>query len=171
MRLKVKLQFQVIELAKAFVFGDDVDTDTIAPGGYLHLPLEEQKKHCLESLHHGFSESVEKGDIIIAGDNFGNGSSREQAPLLLKDLGIRAVFARSFSRIFFRNAINVGLFPGIIVGNHKPKDLEKVDVDVKNNRLLFNDSEIDFIPPDGIALEILNAGGMINFARKMLKKD
>ena len=160
----------MIKLPKVFIFGDDVDTDTIAPGGYLHLQLEAQKKHCLESLYSGFSDAVKEGDIIVAGENFGNGSSREQAPLLLKSLGIRAVFAKSFSRIFFRNAINVGLFPGIISGKCSFKDQEEVVIDMGRNRIISGKSAIDFVSPEGIALEILNSGGMIEFARKMLGK-
>jgi len=161
----------VSELARVFIFGDDVDTDTIAPGGYLHLPIEAQKKHCLESIYDGFSDAVKEGDIIVAGENFGNGSSREQAPLILKTLGIRAIFARSFSRLFFRNAINVGLYPGIIRGNHELKDGDEVQVDLLNHMILSAKSEILFIPPDGIALEIINSGGMVEYARKMLGKN
>ncbi len=113
---------------------------------------------------------MKEGDIIVAGENFGNGSSREQAPLLLKSLGIRAVFAKSFSRIFFRNAVNVGLFPGIINGKCSFKDQEEVVIDMGRNRIISGKSAIDFVSPEGIALEILNSGGMIEFARKMLGK-
>lgn len=161
----------MIKLTKVFIFGNDVDTDTIAPGGYLHLPLESQKKHCLESVYPGFSDSVREGDIIVAGENFGNGSSREQAPLLLKSLGIRAVFAKSFSRLFFRNAINIGLFPGIIKGECILKDQDEIVIDMDKNRIISDTLEMDFSSPEGIAVEILNSGGMIEFARKMLERN
>ena len=95
---------------KAWIFGDDVDTDVIIPGKYLrtrdrHLWAE----HVMEGIDPQFASRVGKGDIIVAGENFGSGSSREQAPLALKEAGVAAVVARSFARIFYRNAINIGL--------------------------------------------------------------
>lgn len=158
-------------MSRVFILGNDVDTDVIAPGGYLHLPLEEQKKHCLESVIKDFASSVKEGDIIVAGENFGSGSSREQAPLLLKSLGIKAVFAKSFSRIFYRNAINVGLFPGIIKGTCGFRNMDEVHFQREANRIISKSSELDIDPPQGIALEILEAGGMVDYARKMITTD
>ncbi len=94
---------------KAWVFGDDIDTDTLAPGVYLKGPVEELARHCLAAINPTFSTDVAHGDIVVAGDNFGLGSSREQAAEALKLLGIGAVLARSFARIFYRNALNLGL--------------------------------------------------------------
>ncbi len=94
---------------RAWVYGDDIDTDVLAPAGYLTAPLEEMAAHCLQALDPDFAGAVRPGDIFVAGDNLGIGSSREQAPQCLIALGIRAVLARSFARIFYRNALNLGL--------------------------------------------------------------
>src|SRR5512136_1123042 len=95
---------------RAWIFGDDVDTDVIIPGKYLRTKdLTLLASHVMEGLDPNFSSQVKKGDLIVAGRNFGCGSSREQAPLALKEAGISAVVAKSFARIFYRNAINIGL--------------------------------------------------------------
>jgi len=94
---------------KVWTFGDDVDTDLIVSGQYLDLPLEEMASHVLESVKPNFAAEVKRGDIIVAGKNFGCGSSREQAPSALRQAGIGCVVAESFGRIFFRNAIAIGL--------------------------------------------------------------
>ena len=94
---------------RAWVFGDDIDTDAIAPGRYMKSGIEEIAKHCLESVSPSFAFSVKKGDCVVAGRNFGAGSSREQAPEALKHLGVSVLIAESFAGIFYRNAINLGL--------------------------------------------------------------
>lgn len=94
---------------RAWVFGDDVDTDAMASGVYMKAPIEEIACHCLEALDPEFAAGVAPGDVVVAGDNFGMGSSREQAAMALKLLGVEAVVARSFARIFYRNALNLGL--------------------------------------------------------------
>ena len=94
---------------RAFVFGDNIDTDVLAPGTLMKLPAQELAKHCLEAIDPTFAVQVQPGDFVIAGRNFGMGSSREQAAVSLKLLGVRAVIAHSFARIFYRNAINLGL--------------------------------------------------------------
>ncbi len=97
-------------MPRLFLFGNDVDTDQILPSQYLILPsIEEMKAHTFEGICPGFSAQVRQGDLVVAGANFGCGSSREQAPSVLKALGVQAVLAESFARIFFRNAINIGL--------------------------------------------------------------
>ncbi len=97
-------------MGKAFVFGDDVDTDQIISSQYIIYPdIAEMAPHAFEALDPGFAKSVQPGDIIVAGQNFGCGSSREQAPAVLLALGVKCVVAKSFARIFFRNAINIGL--------------------------------------------------------------
>lgn len=97
-------------MSTIFKFQNDVDTDQIIASQYLLLPnIDEMKGHTFESLDGEFAAKVQPGDIIVAGDNFGCGSSREQAPSVLKALGVQAVVAKSFARIFFRNAINIGL--------------------------------------------------------------
>jgi 3-isopropylmalate/(R)-2-methylmalate dehydratase small subunit len=99
----------MISNARVWKFGDGVDTDVLAPGLYFKLPAEEAVKHCLESVRPEFAGEVREGDVFVAGDSLGIGSSREQAPANLKALGIRVVLAKSFARIFYRNALNIGL--------------------------------------------------------------
>jgi 3-isopropylmalate/(R)-2-methylmalate dehydratase small subunit len=94
---------------RAWVFGDDIDTDLLAPGAYMKGTIEQIAPHCLEALDPAFARSVRAGDILVAGRNLGIGSSREQAAQALRHLGIRLVLARSFGRIFYRNAMNLGL--------------------------------------------------------------
>lgn len=94
---------------RAWVFGDDVNTDLLAPGAYMKGPFETLASHCLEAVDPMFAQQVQAGDMIVAGENFGIGSSREQAAQALKHLGVSAVLARSFGGIFFRNALNLGL--------------------------------------------------------------
>ena len=102
------------------LFGDDVDTDAIIPGPYLKTtdPCE-LASHCMAGIDENFPKKVKEGDIIVAGENFGCGSSREQAPISIKYTGIRAVVAESFARIFYRNCINIGLIPITCIGIKK----------------------------------------------------
>ena len=94
---------------RAWVFGDNIDTDALAPGAYMKRPIEELAAHCMEALSPDFASNVEPGDVVVGGRNFGMGSSREQAAEALRHLGVRAVVARSFAGIFYRNALNLGL--------------------------------------------------------------
>ena len=97
-------------MGKAFVYGDNIDTDVIIPARFLNiLDKKELAKHCMEDIDPGFAKAVSVGDIIVAGANFGCGSSREHAPMLIKESGVSCVIATSFARIFYRNAINIGL--------------------------------------------------------------
>ena len=101
-------------MGKVYKFHSDVDTDQIIASQYLLFPsIDEMKEHAFESLDSDFAKSVKPGDFVVAAENFGCGSSREQAPSVLKALGVKAVFAKSFARIFYRNAINIG-FPAIV---------------------------------------------------------
>lgn len=94
---------------RAFVFGDNIDTDLLAPGHLMKLSAENLAQHCLEAIAPDFAKSVQPGDFVVAGKNFGLGSSREQAAVSLRQLGVGAVIAPSFARIFYRNALNLGL--------------------------------------------------------------
>lgn len=94
---------------RAWVFGDDINTDVMAPGLYFKVPMEEMARHCLEAVEPRFAREVQPGDIVVAGARFGVGSAREQAAMALKHLGVGAVLALSFGRIFYRNALNFGL--------------------------------------------------------------
>ena len=115
-----------MSMGKIFKFHDDLDTDQIIASQYLLLPnLEEMKVHTFESLDPEFPDKVKPGDYVVGGENFGCGSSREQAPGVLKALGVEAVFAKSFARIFYRNAINIGL--PVIVCKELPDEVKTGD--------------------------------------------
>ena len=94
---------------RAWVYGDDINTDLLAPAAYLKGSMEDLASHCLEDLDRDFAASVSEGDVFVAGENLGIGSSREQAPHALQILGVRTVLAKSFGRIFYRNALNLGI--------------------------------------------------------------
>ena len=152
----------------AWKFGDDIDTDIIVPGRYLIYTDEERlSKHCMEGLDPDFNEKCKRGDFIVAGTNFGCGSSREHAPIALKGAGVAAVIAESFARIFYRNATNVGVplleAPGI---SKLIEDGEEIEVDMENATVTSSHGEtIAFkkLPP--FMLEILEQGGLIEYLK------
>lgn len=152
---------------KVWKFGNDVDTDQIIPSQYLLLPtVEEMKQYTFEPLDKDFASKIAVGDILLGGDNFGSGSSREQAPLVLKALGIRAVVAKSFARIFFRNAINIGL-PVIVckeVYDHVDNgDILAIDVTQGSIRSLKSNEYFLSTKLPSHVMSILQAGGLIGF--------
>ena len=116
---------------RSFKFGDDISTDLIAPGRYFHLRsnLPELAKHVLEDADPGFAGKVSDGDFVVAGRNFGLGSSREHAPTIIKMAGVGAVLAKSFARIFFRNSINIGL-PVLICDTDKIDEQDKLEINL-----------------------------------------
>ncbi len=124
-------------MAKAFKYGDSVDTDVILPARYLALyKPEDLAQHCMEDIDAEFAGKVEPGDVIVAGENFGCGSSREHAPLAIKASGVRCVIAASFARIFYRNAINIGL--PIFESPEAAKEIEagdEIEVDVRAGKI------------------------------------
>ncbi|MBC7322782.1 MAG: 3-isopropylmalate dehydratase small subunit [Acetomicrobium sp.] len=147
------------------VFGDNIDTDQIYPGRYLELTESQDiAKHAMEGADEAFPSKVKPGDIIVAGKNFGCGSSREHAVITLLAAGVKAVIAKSFARIFYRNAINRGLcvveIPDLDLS--KIQDGLSVSVDVKEGRAAFsNGYEARFVPFSDHILEIFEAGGVI----------
>jgi 3-isopropylmalate/(R)-2-methylmalate dehydratase small subunit len=157
---------------RAWVFGDDVDTDAIAPGRYMKLGIEEIAKHCLESVSPSFSSSVQKGDIVVAGRNFGAGSSREQAPEALKHLGVAALIAESFAGIFYRNAINLGL-PALACPQAKRiRNGDRLEVDALagtiENRTTGETLECEPIP--AFLMTIIRDGGLLPYLEKKLAR-
>ncbi|MEM2192426.1 MAG: 3-isopropylmalate dehydratase small subunit [Candidatus Hadarchaeales archaeon] len=161
-------------MPKAFVYGDNISTDDIIAGRYLskHDP-KWWGSHAMENIDPEFTKKVERGDVIIGGKNFGCGSSREQAPIALKEAGVAAVVAESFARIFYRNAINQGLpvltCPGI-KGKFKSGDKVSVDFvkgEVKN---LTTKETFKTQPLPEFILEILRAGGLTPYMRRKMKK-
>lgn len=147
------------------VFGDNIDTDQIYPGRYLELTEPQDiAKHAMEGADEAFPSKVTPGDIIVAGKNFGCGSSREHAVITLLAAGVKAVIAKSFARIFYRNAINRGLcvveIPDLDLS--KIQDGLSVSVDVREGRAAFSNSyEARFVPFSEHILEIFEAGGVI----------
>ena len=152
---------------KAHKFGDDVDTDAIIPGPYLKTTDgHELARYCMAGIDKDFPKKVKEGDVIVAGENFGCGSSREQAVIAIKYCGIKAVIAKSFARIFYRNAINVGLIP-IIANTDEIKDDDMVEIDLEKEeiRIINKNKTIKCETPKGLEREILNAGGLINYLK------
>jgi 3-isopropylmalate dehydratase small subunit len=152
---------------RAHVYGDNIDTDRIIPGKYTKtLDLADLAAHVLEDLDPAFRERVQAGDILVAGTNFGLGSSREQAPLALKAAGISAVVAGSFARIFYRNAINIGL-PVVEVGRHQIETGDELEVDLRAGEVRNLRSGQRYLAtkmPD-VMVAILQAGGLVNYLR------
>ena len=154
-------------IGQVWKFGDDVDTDAIIPGKYLRTKeMQVFAAHAMEGIDPEFAKKVKSGDIIVAGTNFGCGSSREQAPLALKHAGVACIIAKSFARIFFRNAINIGL-PLIEAdvdcqeGDEIIIDLLKGEVTVKGKGLYKGNKLPDFL------LEILTDGGLVAHRKRV----
>lgn len=146
-------------------YGHDINTDLILPGQYLNLyKAEDLKPHCLEGLDPEFTTRVQVGDVIVGGKNFGTGSSREHAPIAIKASGISCVIATSFARIFYRNAINIGL-PVFecpeLVEHAKMGDI--IDVDIPSGTFILNRISFQAQPFPAIIHEILKAGGLVPF--------
>lgn len=151
---------------KVWKFGDDINTDLIIPARYLVTtdPVE-LGKHCLEGIKEGFPQKVEGGDIIVAGKNFGSGSSREHAPLAIKGAGISCVIAVSFARIFFRNAINIGLPIIELKEADKINDGDELEIDFKMGKVrnLTQDKVYQFQAYPDFLQGIIKAGGWIRW--------
>jgi len=161
---------------RVFLLGDNVDTDQLAPGQFMKGGIEELAAHCLESVYPGFAQNVNPNDIIVAGKNFGMGSSREQAAEALKHLGISAVVAESFGGIYYRNSINLGL-PALIAKNiSQIKDRDQYELSIEQSVLkIISDSastiEIALEPvPQNIQL-LLNDGGLVAHLKKRFARQ
>lgn len=154
---------------KAWKFGDDISTDHIAPGRLFHLRsnLPEMAKHVLEDADPAFAPSMQKGDFVVAGKNFGLGSSREHAPTIIKLAGVNAVLAKSFARIFFRNAINIGLLL-VECDTDKINAGDELAVDVKAGVVhnLTQKIDIPVTPLPDVMIKILNEGGLMAHIKK-----
>lgn len=157
---------------RAWVFGDGIDTDVLAPGPYMRKSLPELASHCLEAIEPRFAREVAPGDIVIAGHGFGIGSSREQAVQALVHLGVGALVGRSFARIFYRNALNLGLpaltCPGIAAATG---DLIEIDVaaGVVTNLTRSATFQCEPIPPE--LLRIVDAGGLLPWLQTRLAAE
>jgi 3-isopropylmalate/(R)-2-methylmalate dehydratase small subunit len=159
---------------QVYKYGANVDTDVIIPARYLNVsePME-LARHCLEDLDSEFVKKVKPGDIIVADTNFGCGSSREHAPLAIKSAGVSCVIARSFARIFFRNAINIGLpllESSEAVDKTNSGDMLEVDLDTGKIVNLTSGSEFEAKPYPEFMSALIKAGGLIEYTRQRLKK-
>ncbi len=152
----------------AHVYGDNIDTDRIIPGKYTKtLDISSLAAHVLEDLDPDFRSKVNKGDILVAGDNFGCGSSREQAPVAIKEIGVSVVIAKYFARIFFRNAVNIGL-PVLEIPDHDIKTGDQIAVDLKNGTVTNHTTNKVYqatkLPQ--VMIDILKEGGMVPYLKK-----
>ena len=154
---------------KVFKFGDNISTDDISPGRLFHLRsnLPELAKHLMEDVDPGFASKVKPGDFIVAGKNFGLGSSREHAAVIIKMAGVSAILAKSAARIFFRNAINVGL-PLLICDTDRIGDGDELEVDLEGGwvRDVTNGAELPLGKFPDVMLRILDEGGLIPYIKK-----
>lgn len=154
---------------KAFKFGDNISTDYIAPGRLYHLRsnLPEFAKHVLEDADETFASRMKKGDFVVAGSNFGLGSSREHAPLIMKIAGVGAVLAKSFARIFYRNAINIGLL-AIECDTDAIDDGDELELDIEKGIItdLTNGSIIQIEPLPPVMIKLLKDGGLVEHIKK-----
>lgn len=172
----LKIQPNQNKVGRVWKFGKNIDTDIIIAARYLNTSDgSELAKHIMEDSISGFSNMISKGDFIVADENFGCGSSREHAPLALKEAGIGAVFAPSFARIFYRNAFNTGL----LILEISQKDVEQIEegdelsIDLTKGTVFNHTKNKNYyfakIPP--FMLELLNAGGLMEYAKKQIKKE
>ncbi len=149
-------------------FGDDIDTDVIIPARYLNSSDPEYLgEHCMEAIAPDFSKKITKGDIIVAGKNFGCGSSREHAPVAIKAAGISCVVAKSFARIFFRNAINTGLplfeAPEVV---DRVKEGDEIEIDAREGKIIIADEKFKIPQYPEFLQRIITAGGLMNYIKE-----
>ena len=155
---------------KIWKFGDNIDTDIIIPAKYLaHTDPKVLGEHCMEPLAPDFPKKVKTGDIIVSGTNFGCGSSREHAPIAITALGIPLVIAKTFARIFYRNAFNKGLALLEADIYDLVHDGDEIDVDVATGIIRCGGNEVKAKPIPPFMVELINEGGLINYPKKKLE--
>ncbi|MDK2831809.1 MAG: methanogen homoaconitase small subunit [Methanolobus sp.] len=155
---------------KAWIYGSDIDTDVIIPGKYLRTKdMQVFADHAMEGIDPEFSKKVQKGDVIVAADNFGCGSSREQAALALKYAGVGCIVARSFGRIFFRNAINVGL--PLMEADVKCNEGDEIEIDLLQGTVTVNDNVFQGNKLPDFLLEMLTEGGLVAHRKAQKNKQ
>ncbi|MEM7269681.1 MAG: 3-isopropylmalate dehydratase [Pseudomonadota bacterium] len=151
-------------MPRLHLFGDNIDTDQLAPGQYMRGGIEALAAHCLEAARPGFAASVQPGDILVAGRNFGAGSSREQAAEALKHLGISTVVALSFAGIFYRNALNLGL-PAMAAPSIDGA-ADGAEGRIEGDRLLTDGHALALEPIPENLIPMLNAGGLVPYLKQ-----
>jgi 3-isopropylmalate/(R)-2-methylmalate dehydratase small subunit len=159
---------------RAWVYGDNVDTDVIIPARYLNTSDEKElAKHCMEDIDEDFVKKIKPGDMIVAGYNFGSGSSREHAPIAIKASGISCVIAKSFARIFYRTSFNMGLpiFESVeAVDDIKDTDEIEVNADTGIIKNLTTGKEYKSTPIPEFMQELIESDGLFGYAKKLLNK-
>ena len=156
---------------RAWVLGDDIDTDVLAPGRYMKLGVEEIAKHCLEAVSPEFATRIKPGDFVVAGRNFGCGSSREQAPAALKHLGVAALIAESFAGLFYRNSLNLGL-PALVCNKAKRiRAGDELEINHQQNEIVNRTTgeKLPFEPIPEHLMEMVRDGGLLPHLEKRLK--
>ena len=157
---------------RVWKYGNDINTDVIFPGKYTYTIIDpkEMARHALEDLDPGFAFLVKPGDVILGGDNFGCGSSREQAVICLKEAGVGAVVARSFARIFYRNCINMAL-PAVVC-NQAVNELEtgdEMEIDFEDGKIIAGELAFSFSAFPDAVLGIIRAGGIVSYTELRLR--
>ena len=158
--------------ANVWTFGKDIDTDLIIAARYLNTSVpEELAKHVMEDADPEFVNKMSRGDVIVAGENFGCGSSREHAPIALKAAGISAIIAPTFARIFYRNAFNMGLPIFELPESAEIKEGHQVSIDMNTGTITNKSTNktYNFTPIPAFMQELLDAGGLMNFAKNEVK--
>jgi 3-isopropylmalate/(R)-2-methylmalate dehydratase small subunit len=161
------------EAGRAWLFGDNIDTDVLAPGRYMKAGIEEIARHCLEAVDPSFAHEVRPGDVVVGGRNFGAGSSREQAPQALKQLGIAALVAESFAGLFYRNALNLGL-PALVCGEaNRIHAGDRLRVDPQAGRIdnLTTGETIACEPIPAHLMQMIRDGGLLAHLEKRLARE
>ena len=159
-------------MSKVIKFGDNIDTDQIVASQHLSLPNIEAMKQYTFEHHANFTENFKNGDFVVAEENFGCGSSREQAPAVMKALGVEAVIAKSFARIFFRNAINLGILVIECPETDKIGNLDEISLDLDNGKIInkTKNEEYSIVPLTGFLKDVLDAGGIVPYKKARLDK-
>lgn len=162
-----------VHAGRAWRFGDNIDTDSLAPGLYMKRPIEELARHCLEAVNPVFAGQVQPGDIVVAGRNFGMGSSREQAVQALRELGVAAVLAQSFAGIFYRNALNLGLLALVCRDTDQIEEGNRIMVDGAAGRLVNLSSGREHVceplPPHLLAM--IADGGLVPHLERRFARE
>jgi 3-isopropylmalate/(R)-2-methylmalate dehydratase small subunit len=160
------------EAGRAWKFGDNLDTDVLAPGQYMKFGIDEIARHCLETVRPEFVSQVRPGDVVVGGRNFGVGSSREQAPQALKHLGVAAVVAESYAGLFYRNALNLGLPVVVCADVARINDGDAIHVDPEKGIITLADTptrlECEPIPP--FLMAMLRDGGLLPHLERRMKE-
>lgn len=157
---------------KVIKFGDNIDTDQIVASQHLSLPSIAAMKEFTFEHHANFTDNYKEGDFVVADENFGCGSSREQAPAVLKELGVSAIIAKSFARIFFRNSINLGILLIECPDADRIDNFDEISVDLDNGKIRnkTKNEEYKIVPMTGFLKDVLDAGGIVSYKKAKMNK-